>query len=463
MLPVASGDGAPEAAAKFPLTEVGNAELFAWLYGDRVRFDHARQRWLLWNEHRWEEDADGEVYRLAKESTRLRYRAAEHVDSAEDRKRISAFAISSESRQRVESTLALARRERPIADAGTQWDQAPWLLGVNNGVVDLRTGTLRPGLPEDRITMHVPVDYHAEATAERWDAFLDEVFRGDQELLSFIQRATGYSMTGVTSEQVLFLCYGNGSNGKSVFLTVLRWLAGGYAMNIPFTVLELAQRAAITNDLASLAGRRLVTSSETNESTRLNEARIKALTGGDPITARFLYQEAFTFLPSAKFWLSVNHLPEVKDDSHGFWRRVRVIPFLREFSDEEADQNLADKLHGELAGILAWAIRGALEWQRTRLRPPASVSSATESYRQESDDVSRFIGDCCVVADDARAAPKELYVAYEQWAEREGIPTKQRRTANAFGRRMGARFARGKSSGDRLYRGIGLLAEDRVE
>jgi len=457
----AVGDTPSSEPAGFSLTDSGNAELFAWLYGDRVRFDHARQRWLLWNQHRWVEDVDGEVYRLAKEATRLRYRSAERVDDPEHRKRIAAFAIGSESRQRIESALSLAKRERPIADPGTHWDQQPWLLGVGNGVVDLRTAVLRQGIPEDHITMYVPIEFNLETRADRWLSFLHEIFLADKELISFIQRAVGYSLTGSTSEQVLFLSYGNGSNGKSVFLTVLRWLAGGYALNIPFTALELQQRATISNDIATLAGRRLVSSSETNESTRLNEARIKALTGGDPITARFLYHEAFTFVPLAKFWLSVNHLPQVRDDSHGFWRRVRVIPFQRCFSDAEADRDLADKLHGELPGILAWAVRGALLWQSSGLRPPASVSNATEAYREDSDEISKFIGDCCVVADSARTLPGNLFSAYQHWTERMGVPAGQRLTANAFGRRMRERFQAGKSNGERVCRGVGLLTEDR--
>ena len=446
---------------EFPLTESGNGELFAWLYGDRIRFDHARQRWLLWDQHRWAEDLDGEVFRLTKDATRLRYRSAEQVDDPERRKRIASFAIGSESRQRIESAMALAKRERPIADPGTHWDQQPWLLGIGNGVLDLKTGLLRQGIPEDRITMYVPIDFDLHAPTHRWSAFLEEVFQGDRDLIDFIQRAVGYSLTGSTAEQVLFMCYGSGSNGKSVFLTILRWLAGGYALNIPFTALELQQRATISNDIASLAGRRLVTSSETNESTRLNEARIKALTGGDPITARFLYHEAFTFVPSAKFWLSVNQLPQVRDDSHGFWRRVRVIPFRRRFSDGEADRELASKLHGELPGILAWAVRGALSWQSSGLLPPASVSSATEAYRQDSDELSGFIADCCVVAEGAHVQPGKLYDAYQQWAEKMGIPLRQRNTLNLFSRRIRERFQAGRSNGERVYRGIGLVAEDR--
>ena len=250
------------------------------MYGRDLRFDHARSRWLIWEKHRWAPDSDGKIHRLAKEATRARYKAALEIEDLDLRGKTASFAVRSESRQRLDACLALARSEHPMTDPGLNWDADPYLLGVANGVVDLRTGILRPGHPEDRLTMQVPVEYDLKAECPRWEQFLHQVFQCDWELIGFVQRAMGYSLTGSVREQVLFLCYGTGSNGKSVFLNMLRHLGGDYAMNIPFTVLELQHRPSLTNDLAAMAGRRLVTSSETNESTRLNEARIKALTGG---------------------------------------------------------------------------------------------------------------------------------------------------------------------------------------
>jgi putative DNA primase/helicase len=313
------------------------------------------------------------------------------IADLELRKKVSEFAVRSESRQKLDACLALAQNEHSITDSGANWDADPYLLGVANGVVDLRTGELRPGRPEDRLTLRVPFQYDPRGDCPRWEQFLHQVFQCNNELISFVQRAVGYSLTGSVREQVLFLCYGTGANGKSVFLSTLRHLAGDYAMNIPFTVLELQQRPSLTNDLASMVGKRLVTLSETNESTRLNEARIKGLTGGDPITARFLYSESFTFHPAAKFWLAVNHLSHVRDDSHGFWRRVRVLPFQQRFSGNSADPDLAQKLCAELPGILAWAIQGALNWQVVRLASPSAVMVATETYREENDELAAFI------------------------------------------------------------------------
>ena len=443
----------------FPLTDAGNAELFAGLYGHELRYDHARCRWLIWEKHRWAPDADGEIHRLAKEAARARYRAALEIEDLDLRGKTARFSVHSESRQRLDACLALARSEHPIADAGTGWDADPHLLGVANGVVDLRTGKIRPGQPGDRLTMQAPLEYDPKAECPRWDRFLHQIFECDTELIGFIQRAAGYSLTGSVREQVLFLCHGTGSNGKSVFLNILRHLAGDYAQNIPFTVLELQQRPSLTNDLAAMAGKRLVTSSETNESTRLNEARIKALTGGDPITARFLYSESFTYEPVAKFWLALNHLPQVRDDSHGFWRRVRVLPFKVIFKGENADQELSLKLRQELPGILNWAVQGALNWQAVGLAPHSAVMTATDAYRKDSDELDGFLSDRCVVAEGVRVEPGHLFAEYQRWAQEQGILERHRLGSRSFGTRIRGRFGNAASSnGKRHYQGIGLKA-----
>ena len=305
--------------------------------------------------------------------------------------------------------------------------------------------------------MKVPVDYDPKAECPRWEKFLHEVFQCDLELIGCVQRAAGYSLTGSVKEQVLFLAHGTGSIGKSLFLTILRHIAGDYALNIPFTVLEQQQRPSLTNDVAGMAGRRLLTSSETNESTRLNEARIKALTGGAAITARFLYVESFTFDPMAKFWLAVNLLSQVRDDFYGFWRRFRVLPFKQRFSARDADQDLTQKLHSELSGILAWAVQGALAWETVGLQPSKAVMSATEAYREENDELAAFVADRCVVVEGARVEPRQLFEAYQSWAQDEGISERRRLGSPTFSARIRERFGDfAKSNGDRPYFEVGL-------
>ena len=452
-----SAQPTPLRTTDFHRTDSGNAEMFTQLYGDRVRFDHRRGRWLLWGDHHWREDIDGAVYRLAKEAVRQRYLAALSLDDLDERAVQAKFAVASENRQRLEALLALARNELPISNAGDAWDSNEWLLGVSDGVVDLRTGHLLPGDPGQMITQFAPVRYDPLATCPRWLQFLAEVFEDDTELIDFICKAVGHSLTGDISEQCLFICHGVGSNGKSVFLVTLRSLSGSYAYNSPFSTFELHSRSSIPNDVAPLASKRLVTASEVNDGTRLNEARLKALTGGDPITARFLNHEFFTFVPEAKFWLAVNHRPKVEDLSYGFWRRVRLIPFNRTFVTDQ-DKKLVERLQRELPGIFAWAVQGCLAWQQDGLGVPRAVIEATETYRTESDPLSQFLEECCVIRPDLTCGATEVYLEYVRWTASQGMKESEKLTSTKFGTKLGARFEKKRKGRGNVYVGLALLA-----
>jgi putative DNA primase/helicase len=447
--------------AAFHQTDAGNGELFARLYGTRLRFDHRRRVWLVWTGHWWTEDKDGEVRRLAKDAARQRYADAVAIEDLDARAKESRFAIGSENRSRLDSMISQAQVEHPIASAGDAWNTHAFLLGVDNGVVDLMRAELRVGRPEDCITLHTRVEFDENAPCPRWQQFLQEVF-GDADLIDYIWRAVGYSLTGDVSDQSVFMCFGTGANGKSVFLAVLRHVLGDYAFNAPFATFELNSRSSIPNDVAALVGRRLVTASETNEDARLNEGRLKSLTGGDPTTARFLHGEFFTFEPVGKFWLAVNHRPKVKDDSYGFWRRVRLIPFTHRFTSD-ADPALIDKLLGELRGILAWAVRGCLEWQQRGLTAPALVTAATEAYRSESDALASFLEECCVTSEDISVGANEIAKAYQSWAMRSGMRQSEVLTSTTFGRRMSERFSKQHTKTGNVYRGVGLLTQRSQE
>ena len=329
---------------------------------------------------------------MAKCAARMRLQSADNLGNEDERTKQVQWARESESRARLEATLRLARTEYPIADAGSDWDADPLLLGVRNGVVDLRTGNLRAGERSDKITLQAGVAFDPEAVAPRWERFLGEIFEGDRDRIDYVQKCVGYSLTGNVSEQCVFICFGEGANGKSTLLDAIAHVLGDYARNLPFSALEHGARQAIPSEIASLMGRRFVTAIETDESARLNEARIKALTGGDVVTARFLYGEWFTFAPTAKYWLAFNHPPQVADASRGFWRRVRMIAFPHEFTNAEADQTLSATLRAEAPGILAWIVRGCLKWQREGLNAPDSIRSATQAYREECDPACRFPG-----------------------------------------------------------------------
>jgi putative DNA primase/helicase len=453
----------PDAGAnlKMPLnfaqTDTGNAELFAAVWKNYLRYDHYRQRWLLLTRHWWSEDPSGYVPLAAKKAVRFRLGAATHIDDKKERKAEVSWARKSESRSKREAMLNLAQSECPLADDGKHWDSDPFVLGVGNGVVDLCKGKLREGKPSDRITLHSNIFFDPQAQCPRWIRFLEEIFDADQELVNYVHRAIGYSLTGDTREQCLFLCYGIGANGKSLLLEVLRHTLGSYAYNLPFSAFELNSRSAIPNDVAALDRRRFVTAIETNESIQLNEGRIKALTGCDPVTARFLYREFFTFIPMAKFWLAFNHKPRISDDSPGFWRRIRLIPFLQRFPEGIADKNLMEKLKAEAPGILAWAVRGALIWRAEGLGMPAAVKQVTEDYRKQSDPLEDFLTECCEIrlSPDARVAAGSLWDGYIRWANSNS--ERQPLDRRAFTQRLEAKgFIKHRVGHDRTWTWFGI-------
>lgn len=436
-----------------PQTDAGNAEALAALHGDRLRYDHRRRRWLVWRTHRWATDNDGEIERLALATVRERLRIAADIDDSDKRGKAAKWALGSENRGRLRALVDIARSIRPISDPGESWDSDPWLLGCTNGVVDLRTGELRPGKPGDLLTMSTGIEYNPQAKAERFLQFLGEVFNNDSELVEFVQRAAGYCLTGDIREHVLFLCWGRGTNGKSTLLNALRAALGEYATNTPFSTFELNQSSQ-TNDIAALYGLRFVTASETSESRRLNEARVKAITGGDPVTARFLFGEYFTYQPTYKVWLAMNHKPIITGVDEGIWRRIRLVPFTVSFKGRE-DKTLAQTLAAEKQGILAWAVQGALKWQAGGLTDPRAVMAATEEYRQESDILAHFLADCTIEKDGASVRGGDLYNAYKTWCKDNG---EKELSGTTFGRRMKERGVDSvRKSGNVWYLGIGLI------
>jgi putative DNA primase/helicase len=374
---------------RYSLTDASHAERFAEVYGDDIRYDHRRDRWLIYDQraHRWTPDCDGQITRCVIQFARYRQHEALAIDDKKARRSVLDWFIKAESKAQIDRTLALSKCLHPIADAGDNWDSDPWLLCCTNGVLDLRSGLLRDGKPEDRITMSAAVAFEHDATCDQWDAFVQEIFDGDAELVEFVQRFVGYALTGVTYEQVLAFYFGKGANGKGTFMNTIAHLLGDYAYTMPFSTIEARSKSAIPNDVAALEKRRWVIASETNEGTRLNEARIKSLTGSDPVTARYLHGEFFTFTPVAKFVLAVNHKPRVEDTSYGFWRRIRMVPFLRSFQSDAGVAQKFDKLFrgSEAAGIFRWAVKGCLKWQADGLTMPAAIVNATAEYQDSSD------------------------------------------------------------------------------
>lgn len=450
------GENIPPAAASLaagPHTEAAFAKRLAIAHRDELRYDYPRGRWVVWREHRWAPDVDGAVVRLALRTISLWQRQALDHPDIRTRGELLRELFGLERGAKLGAVLALTRAVEPIADS-SPWDVDPWLLGVLNGVVDLRTGERRDGRPEDRITMQAAVGFDSEARCPRWERAIREWFP-DPDLADFVWRAAGYSITGVTTEQVLFAGHAGGANGKSTFLRGIAGALGDYSYNMPFSVLEFFTRAAIPNDLAALAGRRFVLASETNDGTRLNEARVKSLTGGDACTARFLHGEFFTFSPVLKLWLAFNHRPIVRDDSFAFWRRVRLVPFVCTFNP---DPTLGDVLRDEAPGILAWLVRGCVAWQEVGLAAPSIVTEATGDYRRDSDHFGRFLEEATEVDDSAEVAALELFRHYETWAERQGFALRDRMTNTMFGRKCSERLRRVRTKSGNVYVGLARRA-----
>lgn len=439
------------------LSDTSNAEKINALFGEGIRYDHRRKRWLVWNNGRWAPDVDGYIYRLAIKAAKQRFLDANEIQDSTQRQAAAKWAIQSESKVRVDAAVGLAKNILPIADAGDNWDTNPMLLSCKNGVVDLTTGELRAGTPEDRITMCTNVAYDVGADCPRWDQFVQEIFEGDDALIAYVRRALGYSITGSTKEQVMFFCFGQGANGKSVLFSTIRNLLGDYAYSAPASMFQRNPMSTSTNDVASIEFKRFLMSSETLSSTKVDELRLKKWSGGDEETARYLYSEFFSFHPVCKVWLFCNHKPTVEDDSHGFWRRVRTIPFSRVFREREQDHELTHKLSQELPGILNWLISGALDWKDNGLDPtPKKVIDATLLYRSENDRLADFIAERCVVGDDYADRASTLFQGYRLWADEQGLYAKDAMNATAFGRMLGDKFIKTHSDRGWKYHGICL-------
>lgn len=439
-------------------TDLGNARRFLIAHGPDLRYCHPLQRWFVWDDRRWKEDLTGEVVSRAKDTVRAMYAEAAAEEDDRRRKDLAKHALRSEAAPKIRAMVELLKTEPGIPILPEELDRDPWLLNCQNGTLDLRTGELRPHNPADLLTKVVPVAYDPNATCPEWFRFLDRIMAGRAGLVTFLQRAVGYSLTGLTDERVLFILYGSGANGKSTFLETVALLLGDYAMRTTTETLLARERDSVPNDVARLRGARFAYASEAEEGRRLAEARIKDLTGGDTITARFLHQEWFEFRPEFTLFLGTNHRPVVRGTDAAIWDRIRLIPFDVRIPESERlpRRELMARFQAELPGILAWCVRGCLEWQEHGLGMPTEVREATGAYRAEMDVLAQFLDECCIVNPLAKAKAGDLYRAYAEWCEANGErPLAQRN----FGMRLTERGFEPYRAGarcDRFWRGVGL-------
>jgi len=410
----------PQHLDQQPFSDLGNARRLIAEHGHDLRHAPQLGHWLAWDGMRWAEDVTGEAHRRAKTVVDgMLTQMATLVDS-DDRKKLFGHWMKSQSAPRLAAMVEVARTEPGVPVLVAELDADPWQLNTTAGVVDLRTGEVHPAERRALVTKLAPARPDPAAGCPTWLAFLEWAMQGDDELVGFIQRAVGYSLTGRVDEQVLFFLHGHGENGKSTFLNVLQAMLGDYAIAAEPDLLIASQGDKHSTGIADLVGRRVAVVQETEEGRRFAEATVKQLTGGDVVRARRMRKDFFEFRPTHKLWMAANHKPNVRGTDHAIWRRIRLIPFTASLAPGQKDERLLDKLLAELPAITAWALEGCLTWQRDGLRPPAVVIEATQEYRTEQDHVGRFIEDVCVLDAEQCVAARELRKAYEAWCEENG-------------------------------------------
>jgi len=406
-----------------PGTDAGNARVFAAAHGHHLRYVAERRAWYAFIDGLWRPDGTGHAERAAKDVARERLRAAGEVSDSEARKRLTAWALKSQNGPQQRELLKLAQSEPGIALRAEKLDRDPMLLTCANGTLDLRTGRLRDHDPADLISRGSPVVFDKSAQAPRWRRFLDEVFGGDDELVAFVQRAVGYSLTGDMREQVMFVCFGDGANGKSVFLdavaVVLGDLAGTSRFSETFGV--MGSKTGPRSDLVALVGKRMARTSEGPKGVAFDEELVKTITGGDPISTAEKYGKQFTFSPQFKVWMATNERPPIDAGNKAMWRRMRLVPFAVSFIGRE-DHMLDATLNTELPGILRWAVDGCMAWGSDGLGTAAAVMQATEEYRESQDVIGQFLADRLHRCEDhagicQKMKAKTLYAVYEAFCQ----------------------------------------------
>lgn len=409
-------DSAPVDVGPPGLTDLGNARRLADRFGRDIRFCPGFGGWMIWDGMRWMRDELCRAKEYAKAVPNL---IAEEAQDADDdgAKALRKWLKVSESLGRQDAMVKLASSDPRIACRKAAFDANRDVVHARNGTINLRTAEMWGHRREDLITRQLGANLNPLARCPLWDAFLLRAMGGDADLVAFVQRAVGYSLLGTTEANAMFILWGNGANGKSTFVEVLRYVFGDYATDTPAeTFVVKTATGGATADIAALDGARLVTAAELGDGKSLDEALIKRATGGDPMTARFLYGAFFTFAPQFALWMSTNHRPIIRGVDEGIWRRLKLIPWTVTIPVEERDLGLGAKLQAEADGILAWALRGLLDYLQVGLHEPAAVTAAVTEYRAEMDMLSDFLAERTVKGLMSSVLNADLYKAYASWA-----------------------------------------------
>lgn len=445
-----NGDKEPEI---FRLTDMGNAERLIKRYGEYLRYCYETGSWLIWNGKVWAKDNGDQIMALAKETVRSMYAAAANTSDDRQRKELVDHAKKSESENRLHAMIALARDLVPIKVQDL--DANNMLFNCQNGTIDLRTGVLNPHKRDDLITLISPVEYDPNAHSDLWEQHLLRVTGSKRELIAYLQRVSGYCLTGETKEQVMFFIFGPTKTGKSRTISAIMWVLGDYAKQTPSETL-LVKRYGGHSDKARLVGSRMVVAIEAEKGEKLASALIKNMTGEDRMTARFLYKENFEFYPTFKIFLVANDKPVIRGEDSAMWERVKLIPFRQFIPLAQRDKDLGEKLKEEGKGILAWMVKGCLDWQKHKdLQEPEEVTIETAIYRSEMDILGDFLDECCIVERTARVTHGDLYQAYEKWCRQndEEPVTKKMLTIELQGRNF---ISKRGHAGRKVWHGLAL-------
>ncbi|MBQ1777865.1 MAG: hypothetical protein IIZ93_06880 [Acidaminococcaceae bacterium] len=448
----------------YSLDDTGNAQRLTDMFKDTIRYHFTDRRWMLYDGGKWVYDQMGHIYHLIDQSIEAMEKEKAlyvQMDKQNDDGKQTMEKAFEKHRKHSRSHNAKAAAEReaqhyvPISPA--LLDRHRDLLNTASGVIDLKDFSLRASVPQDYFTRAAAAHYDAAAQCPLWENFLREIFDNDTEMIRYIQKAVGYSLTGSTQEQCAFFLIGDGCNGKSTFLDIIRQLFGNYANNMQAESLMIRpNNNGISSDIARLKGARLVTSAEPNEGLRLNEGLLKQLTGGDVVTARKLYGDEFEFKPEFKLWMAANHKPTIRGNDFGIWRRIHIIPFVVQIPPEKMDKSLTDKLLRELDGILQWALAGLRLYQQEGLQQPSAVSAATAEYRREMNVTERFLEECTTKTFAGSVKARDLYRAYTEWCRTNG---EYLMSNTKFGKEMVIRHEKVKRADGFYYSGIVLNQE----
>jgi len=426
----------------YQCTDLGNMQRFINQHKDYTRSTSSGS-WFKWNGKRWKPVSRADIFNLARKTVYSIQKEASRATAGVEANEINKWALVSQSEAKIRSMINMAGKHEDILIDLSAFDRDRSKINCLNGIIDLTNGNLLPRSPDDYVSKIIEVEYKPGTKAPRFQTFINQVFGNDKELIGWVQRALGYTLSGLREEQLMFIGYGSGANGKSTLLEVIARIMNDYTTTASFNTFLAGKSSDIRSmeAVGKLKGMRLALASEPDSDRRFREDIIKQLTGDAILRGARLHGESFEFRPQFKLWLLANHMPSVRDVSHGYWRRIKVIPFNQRFEGHKLDSMLPDKLWQEREGILSWLVEGAVAYHEalgisnsTGLGPCRAIDEQVDQYRYDNDLPKRFLADCTRQSRDSRVPARDLYQAFCSWCQ--GIGDDDVITETVFSKRM---------------------------